>query len=199
MQLTVSSGGTCRTTSACITETMGFFPFVPSGGGAGSIGSPLVAVTGTPAVGSEIGSTSSTAAAWGSAPSSSAPATPAGTASTTLVMMGLAVAFTPSGSGRVLVLVTGNLTNSSSSASMVAGPRFGTGTAPVNGAAVTGTRFGANADQPFGDALPTVGQGFAFAAVLTLIPATAYWFDMALSTSTNTGTLNSPGVTIAEL
>ena len=113
------------------------------------------------------------------------PAAPAGTVSVTLVMMGLGSswAFTPAGTGVVKVDVTGFAFNPAVAMSFVVGCRFGTGAAPANGAAVTGTRFGSAGD-PNLAAPATVGKstGFAFTDVLTLTPGTAYWFDIALAT-----------------
>jgi hypothetical protein len=114
-------------------------------------------------------------------------AAPTGTTSVTLVMMGLGgtFAYTPAGSGNVLVTVTGQLYMTTAVVYAVLGCRYGTGTAPVNGAAVTGTRFGSSADTNV--RAPVVGSttpaGFAFTALLALTPATAHWFDLALATS----------------
>jgi hypothetical protein len=100
--------------------------------------------------------------------------------------MGCAVAFTPSGTGKVMVTITGYGNTSTAAVTFNVGARFGTGTAPVNGAAVTGTILGL----PSGATAVTLrGQGtglnasFAFTDVLTLTPGTAYWFDLAALTS----------------
>src|SRR5262249_22112210 len=70
-----------------------------------------------------------------------APSNPTGTASLTNVMMGLgsAVVFTPLFRGRMRVTFTGIIQNSTASnGAKINPPRWGIGTAPVNGAAATG-------------------------------------------------------------
>lgn len=70
------------------------------------------------------------------------PANPTGTTSAVGVMMGLAIAFTPARTGRALVIVGANLINASPGGETRAQLRFGTGAAPANGAALTGTITG---------------------------------------------------------
>lgn len=110
---------------------------------------------------------------------------PAGTVSLTLVMMGLgsSCAITPASSGKVLINITGFGRTQTAAVSFMFGPRFGTGTAPINGAAVTGTRFGMQADATIQSPVAGAYVPFAVTALLTLTPGTAYWFDMALNTS----------------
>jgi len=119
------------------------------------------------------------------APAVFAPANPGSTASATLVMMGLGstCTYTPTGKGKVLVGVTGVYTNLTAAANVNIGPRYGTGTAPANGVAVTGTRFGGAADVECGSSLSPVTRPFAFTDVLSLTAGTAYWFDLGLSTT----------------
>lgn len=116
---------------------------------------------------------------------SSTPADPASTVSTTLVMMGLGSswAITPASSGKVLVNVTGGVTTATAVVNFFYTGRFGTGTAPLNGAAVSGTRFGAVEDAISAASAAGVYLPFAFTALVTLTPGTAYWFDLALSTT----------------
>src|SRR5258708_19693607 len=73
----------------------------------------------------------------------SLPANPAGTVSLTAVMMGLGstCAITTNSSGRVLVTMTGQARTATAAVSCTTGGRYGTGTAPVNGAAGTRTTF----------------------------------------------------------
>ena len=101
------------------------------------------------------------------------PFTPAGTTSTTQVMAGLAVAFTPSSTGKLRVRIDGTV-------------GMTTGTAPANGVAVVGTTFiqgqiavvpplaGASNFTSF--SLIELGSGFAL--------GTPYWFDFAFATGT---------------
>lgn len=138
------------------------------------------------------------------APLGSTPTAPAATASTTLVMMGLGTnatgtpwAFTPLSSGKVLVNVTGLVTTATAVATATFGGRFGTGTAPINGAAVSGTRFGGAGDsttrpQSAGAAVP-----FALTAVLSLTAGTTYWFDLALDTNAGADAASVSDVSIS--
>lgn len=134
----------------------------------------------------------------------STPGAPATTVSLTLVMMGLGSswALTPGSSGKVLVNVSGLVSTSTTAVSATYGGRFGTGTAPVNGAAVTGTRFGTANDIAL---LPVItangGTPFSLTALLTLTPATAYWFDLALLTSnaSNAAKVQFLGFTAVEI
>jgi hypothetical protein len=143
--------------------------------------------------------------AWGqAAPAGFMPSNPSTTVSASTVMMGLGTTctYTPAGTGNVLVNVTGCVTNLTATTSVTPSPRYGTGTAPANGAAVTGTRFGAGiADQALKP--PGVGQfaAFAFTALLALTPATAYWFDVGLSTGnpSDAASMSNVSMTIAEL
>lgn len=122
------------------------------------------------------------------APTASArfsPANPASTVSLTLVMMGVGatVAYTPATTGIVLVTLTGWVNIAVATNQITVGARYGTGTAPVNGAAVTGTRFGSNTDLVCSPPAVTKYMSSPFTDILTLTPATAYWFDLALATS----------------
>lgn len=69
--------------------------------------------------------------------------TPVGTASTSRQMMGLGSTWvlTPSFSGRIRISVTGSCANTVALDGGVMNVSFGTGTAPINGAAATGTTF----------------------------------------------------------
>ena len=123
-------------------------------------------------------------------PVASTPTAPSSTVSTTLVMMGLGTnttgtpwAFTPASSGNLLVTVTGLVAVASTVVNVVLGARYGTSTAPVNGAAVTGTRWGSAGDLTIQPKAVGVGVPFTFCTVLSLSKGTAYWFDLALDTS----------------
>lgn len=132
------------------------------------------------------------------------PANPTGTISATEVMMGLGstCVYTPTGSGKVIINVTGYVANPTAGVATTVGCRFGTGTAPVNGAAVTGTAFGAIADpQVRGPVTSAItGAAVAFTARLSLTPSTAYWFDIALATGNVADTVQilNLAMTIAE-
>lgn len=119
------------------------------------------------------------------------PANPAATASTSLVMMGTGTTckITPGSGGKVQVAISGLVFTNTAVVNLTFGARFGTGTAPVNGAAVTGTRWGSGAADLVtrGVAIAT-GTPFCLVDLLTLTPATAYWFDIALLTSAGADT-----------
>jgi hypothetical protein len=110
------------------------------------------------------------------------PGNPAGTTSATLVMMGLGSSckLTPGSSGKVLVNFTGQIAIAAAVQIITFGPRYGTGSAPANAAAVSGTRFGTAADWTFTPPAITIKYPFAFTDLLTLTPATAYWMDIAV-------------------
>lgn len=131
------------------------------------------------------------------------PADPTDTASTSLVCMGLggACTVTPAASGKVLVTVTGQAQSLTAAANITLGCRFGTGTAPVNGAADTGTRFGAAADPVVKPVATGVSVPFAFTGLLSLTPGTAYWLDVVAATGTGAdhAKVTDVGVTAVEL
>jgi len=133
------------------------------------------------------------------APFGSTPNGPTGTASTTLVMSGLGSTwtYTPASSGNLLITIAGSVTTATGAVLATFGARYGTGTAPVNGAAVTGTRFGTVNDQ--GATPVAAGETVAFAqtAVLSLTPGTAYWFDLALKTSNSSDTASFTTLSIS--
>lgn len=119
------------------------------------------------------------------------PANPTGTSSGTPVMMGLGgtCALTPVYSSRVRFTWSGLY---SSSGVFNTGLRFyyGTGTAPTNGAATTGTQVGPTQAA----SCPATGQTvpFSMSIIVTgLTPSTAYWFDIAVNAAAGTSTLSA--------
>lgn len=119
------------------------------------------------------------------------PADPTGTTSTTGVMMGLGAvvapntaSITPTVTGRVKATIVLNLTNSTATAGdgAKAQIRYGTGTAPANGAALTGTTIGSILTSVLERATANDLQGVTLVGVATgLTPGTAYWFDVSLA------------------
>jgi hypothetical protein len=111
------------------------------------------------------------------------PSNPTGTTSATGVMMGLGTTckITPVYSGRVWVTFSGVAANSVATSSFIASVRFGTGTAPANAAALSGTTVGAG----FAGTSTAAGQGTPFGGmggiITGLTVGTAIWFDMGLS------------------
>src|SRR6266851_3706818 len=117
-------------------------------------------------------------------------AAPAGTTSTTGLMMGLAGAITPAHSGNVLLIVSGTLTNGTTSDGASLQIRYGTGTAP------TGTAVGNNIadNNPVTSKIP-----FSVQAVVTgLTVGTAYWVDVGLAAVTG-GTASLATVSVSAL
>lgn len=121
------------------------------------------------------------------------PTNPTGTASTTEVMMGMGstIAFTPNSSGKVIVTVCCIVNISAGAANQVqVGGRFGTGTAPANAAAVTGTVFGPTSDPNIrvNNVSASVGTPYTVTDRLSLTAGTAYWFDLAVAAQVGTNT-----------
>jgi hypothetical protein len=126
----------------------------------------------------------SVVAAGSNATSQSTPADPTGTTDTTGKMMGLAGAITPASTGRVLIIISGNLTNSTATAGDGAKAQitYGTGTAPVNGAALTGTAVGNIVSSVLERATAGDLQAFTCQAVVSgLTIGTALWLDIRLA------------------
>lgn len=127
------------------------------------------------------------------------PAAPTGTGSATAVMMGLGstCTLTPTASTRVFVQFIG-----CSSATIASGGviqcKFGTGTAPANGVATTGTDVGTTATSTF-----TLGNEkipFTAGGIITgLSIGTAYWFDLSMLAGGGTVSINSVSCSAHEI
>jgi hypothetical protein len=90
---------------------------------------------------------------------------------------------TPQGSTRIFVIFTGNVRNTANNAGANIILRYGTGTAPINGAAQTGTQ----ASGPLGFTAAAPGQQVPFAAqslIGSLTIGTTYWIDLSLNVVT---------------
>lgn len=143
--------------------------------------------------------------AWGSytATQTATASTTAGTTNTAGIMAGLGsgASFSPHITGRALVILTGYFTSSvANNFVAVASLKYGTGTAPVHGAAITGTTI-AQA-QAWGTS-STAGASVPFSAtgiVTGLTIGTTYWFDAVYGTSgaSSTAKLNACGFSIVE-
>jgi len=109
-------------------------------------------------------------------------AAPTGTASTAAyVMLGLGSSWklTPSVYTSARVTINGQLANGTTGDGINVIISFGTGSAPINGAAVTGTAVGINTIFTDLTGLTTNGAPFSKHAIITgLTPGTAYWFDL---------------------
>jgi hypothetical protein len=108
-------------------------------------------------------------------------ANPIGTTSNaTLVMMGIGsgCAFTPNRSGKALLIISGDAQNSGTGGFSYR-IQYGTGAAPANATALTGSAASATSTNipPAGIAVPFSTQG----VVTGLTLGTAYWFDLGLA------------------
>ncbi len=127
------------------------------------------------------------------------PADPAGTTSATQVMMGFGadatpVLVTPLKSSRLRVSISGQLASSGLNDGATVQLRYGTGTAPANAAAASGTQFGAS--QTMTALVAAQRSGFSISGVISgLIPGTVYWVDASLLAVT-AGTSTITGVSI---
>ncbi len=94
------------------------------------------------------------------------------------VMMGLAGAITPVKTGTILLMISGEFTSDDDAVNATFTTKMGTGVAPNNGDAITGTTKQVNLRQPSdpADKIP-----FYFNVVVTLLtPNTTYWIDVAV-------------------
>ena len=137
----------------------------------------------------------------------SQPANPTAPASTAAyAMQGLAGAITPTKSGKVLLIISGYFTSSVTTAGdgILAQLSYGTGAAPANAAAVTGTQVGAVLEymNPATVVAADVASPFSIQAVVTgLTLGTPYWLDLAAKAVANASHVGiaNPSVTAVEL
>lgn len=126
------------------------------------------------------------------------PANQTGNATGTLKMNGLGAAaapctITPAVTGRVIFFISGNVTNSTilDGAQLIL--TFGTGTAPANAAAASGTTI--SATQTPAVPVAAQNQGFSIQGSTTgLTLSTAVWFDLQISNVTG-GTASVSNIT----
>jgi hypothetical protein len=110
--------------------------------------------------------------------------------------MGSTFTITPTATGRVLFHIQGQVVQSTAGAYSNIQLRYGTGTAPANAAAPTGTA-GTNLYTIAVGSI--VASGFHISAVATgLTKGTAYWFDLVASASSGTTTLQNVNANAVE-
>lgn len=131
------------------------------------------------------------------------PSNPATTTSTTGVMAGLlsgAVAFTPNYSGRVLIIISGDVSNGTASDGSKMQIRFGTGNGPANGAALTGTSVGNLVRQLNNANTAAEVTPFTCNAIVTgLTLGTGYYVDLSQASITGgTTTLADISISVIE-
>jgi hypothetical protein len=128
------------------------------------------------------------------------PGNPTGTTSTTGVMMGLSGSITPMKSGNILLIICGNMRNTANNGGVSATLRYGTGSAPANAAALTGTAAGSSVASGSANAA-AVNYPFSVQAVITgLTLSTAYWLDLGVAAvSSGTASVNNISISAIEL
>lgn len=127
------------------------------------------------------------------------PGNQTGTGSTAaLVMLGLAAAITPAFSGRLLIVISGNGQSTVAADGGELAIFTGTGTAPTNGAAQTGSQRSQLLVMQEGGA-GTAQMPFSINAVVTgLTIGTALWIDLAFAAVTG-GTFTIQQVTVSAI
>ncbi|PJG56623.1 hypothetical protein CVM73_03480 [Bradyrhizobium forestalis] len=123
---------------------------------------------------------------------SATPVNPGGTASTTGVMIGIGATckVTPATTGRVRFTIIGNVTNNNASKLTTIQGRYGTGSAPSGGAALTGTLF------DNGRSYTTTVAGSPLSAFIVegiisgLSTGVQVWYDASVATN-DSGTTSS--------
>jgi len=134
----------------------------------------------------------------GAATTATSAAPAATTATTPGVMMALGGTITPVKTGTVFITINGTIANNTLASVCTAQIRTGTGTAPINGAAATGTTRGTS----FNLKQPVAANQFPFAlsALVTgLTVGTAVWIDVSLFiTVASTCTITNANVVAVE-
>jgi hypothetical protein len=131
------------------------------------------------------------------------PSDPTTTTSTAGVMMGLGstVSFTPTRTGKIMIILSGDTDNATNGRGVNIQMRYGTGAAPANGAALTGTTVGTlirMVNQNSNEIFPFTLNGI----VSGLSVSTAIWGDISLASTgagTNTARVRDIMVTIIEI
>ena len=114
--------------------------------------------------------------------------------------MGLAGALTPRVTGRVKIVINGYMSESVAARGVTAQIRYGTGTAPVNGAALTGTTAGGDIKM-FQTSAAELFPFSCNAIVSGLTLGTAIWIDLAVARvgASGTGSVLNISITAFEL
>ena len=127
------------------------------------------------------------------------PSNPTGTTSASGVMMGLAGTLTPVTSTAISVTICGTTSNASAfgNAWQI---RYGTGSAPANAAAPTGTAVGPLLTAAIISGSANQSYPFSVTAIITgLTVGTAYWLDLSLSSTGGVASMINVGVSALEI
>lgn len=123
---------------------------------------------------------------------------PTGTTSASAVMVGMATSITPTTTGRVIIISSGQMANSALSGGVTVDLRYGTGAAPANGAAATGTVVGTS--QTISALLAGLKSGFSIAGVISGLSLNVpIWIDLSQMRLGGLGTSAVTGVTTTAL
>ena len=125
----------------------------------------------------------------------STPANPASTTNMTGVMAGLAGSITPVLTGRIFLTINGDSSNNTGNDGCIITPRFGTGTAPTNGAALTGTIAGNSNGVSTSAGANNIDAWMAHGYVTGLTLNTTYWLDVSQAILTG-GTCSLSNITV---
>jgi len=124
-------------------------------------------------------------------------ASPAAVTSTTGKMIGLAGAITPTNTGKVQIIINGAAAPSGGDITLAI--KTGTGSAPANGDAATGTTRGIATRYSYTGSV-SINGSFALNALVTgLTVGTAYWIDIDALSASGSITLTDVCITAVEL
>lgn len=132
------------------------------------------------------------------------PADPATTASVIGVMMGLSASITPVVSGKILIIISGDMDNSTGDNGAQVQIRTGTGSVPTNGISLTGSAQGGLVKMEAvvsGGATVVTRVPFSLNAIQSgLTLNTPYWIDLSLAAITGgTARVRDVSISVVEL
>jgi hypothetical protein len=132
------------------------------------------------------------------AQSTSATARTATNTSARMMGYGTTSFITPARSGKVHIIITGNMSTGTANDGGQAQIAFGTGSAPANAAAATGTTVGQQVQFTSNNTANTFP--FTVQGIATMTVGTAYWIDLQGAAVTGgTATMNNITITAVEL
>jgi hypothetical protein len=167
---------------------------------------PVYIVAAAPSSGQVLTAVSATQATWQTQNTSSQkiPADPATTSSLVGVMMGLSASITPVVSGKILIIVSGDMDNSADNNGAAVQIRTGTGSVPTNGVSLTGSAQGGLVKMQLtrtGNDTIVTRVPFSLNAIQTgLTLNTPYWIDLSLTAITGgTARVRDVSISVVEL